>query len=182
MNNIDPDLERRRDEVLSTAQTERKLGSQPNTGDTCGSRDVGPVLILCLRMAEDFYGIEVTNVREIAKDVVIYPVPETEEHILGVINLRGDICVVIDPLLRLGKGKTDVDKGLEVIVVRGMGEALGFAVEEVTDLIETSYHLVANPGIIKGETDPIDIKAANDKALGIIDPKRLFFDKDQMED
>jgi len=175
MGKIDPGFEETRQQILKACE-EAHEKEQKELLDDIGID--GAQLVLCFSLAGQIYGIELEEIREIAKNAEIYPVPGTKEFVLGVINIRGEICAVIDPLIRLGKGKINDNSSKEIIIFKNLGEPLAIAVDEVTDLIEMQISLDPNTsGIIKGKAKIIEGKD-KEEIVGILDPERLFFDHD----
>lgn len=63
-----------------------------------GARDdkeIGKSQYVVFNIGEEEYGIEIGYTREIIKSAQITNVPNSEDHVLGVINLRGIIVPVI---------------------------------------------------------------------------------------
>ncbi len=182
MGDIRPDFEEKRQEILKACKKVHEK-EQEEVVETIGKENVQ--LVLCFRLNEQLYGVEIEQIREIAKNVEIYPVPGTKEFVLGVINIRGEICAVIDPLMRLGKGRVQIgnnNMSKELIVFKNLGDSLAIVVDEVTDLIETQISLDTNTSsIIKGKAKTLE---GNDKEkiIGILDPEKLFFDFETQED
>ena len=71
--------------------------------------------ILTFSIAEELYGIDVTQVREILSMQKITPVPGASEHMLGIINVRGSIVPVLD--LRRKFNFNSIDETLETSII-----------------------------------------------------------------
>jgi len=181
MGKIDPNLEKKRQDILKACK-EAHEKEQEEVLEEVGSDNVQ--LVLCFALAGQKYGIEIEEIREIAKNIEIYPVPGTKDFVLGVINIRGEICAVVDPLMRLGRGKMSIAKDRhlsEIIIFKNLGDPLAIAVDEVSDLIETNVSLDPNTsGVIKGKAKIIEGKN-KEVLIGILDPERLFFDQNDRE-
>lgn len=85
------------------------------------------------------YGVAVLKVREIIRLCPITAVPGVPPHILGVINLRGQIVPVLDLRLRFGMAPAPSQERVCIIVVRyqkpGEGEhQMGVIVDRVYDV------------------------------------------------
>lgn len=181
MGDIRPDFEEKRQEILKACKKVHEK-EQEEVVETIGKENVQ--LVLCFRLNEQLYGVEIEQIREIAKNVEIYPVPGTKEFVLGVINIRGEICAVIDPLMRLGKGKIKIEDNnasKEVIIFKNLGEPLAIVVDEVTDLIEAHISLDTNTlGIVKGKAKILK-EQGKENIVGILDPEKLFFNHEISE-
>jgi len=181
MGKIDPNLEEKRQDILKACKEAHEKEQEGALEDVVSDN---VQLVLCFTLAGQKYGIEIEEIREIAKNVEIYPVPGTKDFVLGVINIRGEVCAVIDPLMRLGRGKININKNKhtsEIIIFKNLGDSLAIVVDEVSDLIETQVSLDKNTsGIIKGKAKVIEGKD-KEVIIGILDPERLFFDQNDKE-
>jgi purine-binding chemotaxis protein CheW len=72
---------------------------------------------LTFALASEEYGLEILKVREIIGYMDITAVPQTPEHVKGVINLRGQVIPVIDLRAKFGMDTTDVTEQTCIIVV-----------------------------------------------------------------
>ncbi len=83
----------------------------------------------------EYYGVDLKSVREFAEVDKITPVPCTPGHILGNMNLRGDIMTLIDIrcFLNLAYEKTDTLK--KIVVVNFNEQLVGFAVDDVVEAL-----------------------------------------------
>jgi purine-binding chemotaxis protein CheW len=117
------------------------------------------------RIGKALYGINILHIKEISKIFDITPVPEAPPHIIGLMNLRGQIVSIIDPEYfwteksslhgdyyqnRLLILKTDEQlKSLveqKLITKINMGQDyLGFVIDEVANVIETQPKDLAEP-------------------------------------
>lgn len=111
------------------------------TGETQEAPEAPGIALLLFTLGGESYGFPLGRVREVVKPAPITPVPSIPEHILGVMNLRGEILPVLDPkrLLGLGAG-TPTPEG-RIIVVRAPGMVAGFLVDGVEDAIEVKGSL-----------------------------------------
>lgn len=95
---------------------------------------------LTLKLDREFFGISLSRVQEIIGMVLPTRVPQSPNHVRGVINLRGKIIPVIDLRTRLGFPQS-IDTDLSCIIVvqaRRLSKPwlVGVVVDEVSDVIE----------------------------------------------
>ncbi|WP_406854409.1 chemotaxis protein CheW [Alsobacter sp. KACC 23698] len=79
------------------------------------------------------FGIDVSAVREIRGWQQTTPLPNSSDHVLGVINLRGVIVPVIDLRQRLGLGPSTISRSSVVIVVANGDRLEGVLADAVSD-------------------------------------------------
>jgi purine-binding chemotaxis protein CheW len=94
---------------------------------------------LSFSLGREEYGIGILKVREIIGMIQITPIPQSPEHVKGVINLRGKIIPVIDLRLRFGLDSIEyTDRTCIVVVeidsnVRGLH--IGIVVDSVSEVL-----------------------------------------------
>jgi purine-binding chemotaxis protein CheW len=123
---------RRRAETLAVEQTEQV--------------DEKRVGVLCFALGEEWYGVRVSQVREIYNEYVVTSIPCVPDYITGVVNIRGEIVSVTDlrsmmGLGRTGEGATDEQPPLiviadETVCTALVVDAIGDIAEIATDSIE----------------------------------------------
>lgn len=141
---------------------------------------------MTFKCADEIYGISIKYVNEIIGLSQITKVPETEDYIIGLINLRGKIIPVIDVRIRFGKKPLeyndrtcviviDVKSTVIGLIVDGIDEVVAFAEDEITpppsvsDLEKQARKYVFGIGKIDG----------NVKLL--LDPDKLINDTEPEE-
>jgi chemotaxis signal transduction protein len=84
-------------------------------------------------MGEDTYAIPVELLTEIIISQKIFPVPSTPSHVLGVINLRGNIVPIVDirPVLSLPLQSISG----QIAIVKHGNITLGIVVDNVTEVV-----------------------------------------------
>jgi len=87
------------------------------------------------RIGEEFFGIELEVVREFAELRHVTPIPCCPDHVIGQINLRGDLITIIDvsKTLSLPPLQRDVDR--RVVVMNDSKLAVGVVVDELLGVV-----------------------------------------------
>ena len=95
---------------------------------------------LTFALGPEEYGLEILKVREIIGYMEITAIPQTPEHIKGVINLRGQVIPVIDLRAKFGMDTTDVTEETCIIVVEitqgGRKFNTGIVVDHVSEVLD----------------------------------------------
>ena len=89
---------------------------------------------VCFGVGDQVYGLPILAVQEVLRDTEIEPVPGATRHVLGVLNLRGNVVTVIDLRVRLGLPPTSPDGDSRVVIVEHQGESFGLLVDRVADV------------------------------------------------
>lgn len=101
--------------------------------------------VLTFTLANERYGIDARSVREIVHLVDFTPVPGVPDFIIGLVNLRGEILVVVDLRSFLGvtaKGLTDLSR---VIVLGGERAEFGVLADEAREVVTLRLDEVGEP-------------------------------------
>lgn len=96
-------------------------------------------------LAKEEYALEIDNVQEIIKMASITRVPHTPFSVKGVINLRGNIVPVIDLREKLGLHASEFDERTRIIVVARNEIAVGFIVDQVSEVLRLKTSDIENP-------------------------------------
>lgn len=87
--------------------------------------------VISFRLNQELIGIDIKKIIKITKKLDITPIPKTKEHILGVINLRGNIVPVVDlkKMLDLPHNK-DKNQDFILVIDSELGN-IGLIVDEI---------------------------------------------------
>jgi len=90
-------------------------------------------------LGREEYGIGILKVKEIIGMIQITTIPQTPDHVKGVINLRGKVIPVIDLRLRFGMARADyTDRTCIVVVEVGSSSGslhIGIVVDSVSEVV-----------------------------------------------
>lgn len=107
----------------------------------------GTTQLITFQLAEEEYGIDILKVEEIQrmKEISLTRVPQAEEYIEGVVNLRGNVIPVVDLRKRFGLKEKEMDKQTRIIVVNINERSLGFLVDRVNEVIDAEKDSIDDP-------------------------------------
>ncbi len=88
-----------------------------------------------VRIGVELFGIELESIREFAEVGVVAPVPCCPSHVVGQMNLRGDLITVVDVSTVLGINPTEQATARKLVVLNGVELAAGVLVDELIDVI-----------------------------------------------
>lgn len=131
---------------------------------------------------KEYFGLKIEYVNEIIVLQEITEIPETEDYIKGLINLRGKIIPVIDVRLRFRQKPFDYTDRTCIIVINVENTVVGLIVEKIAEVVEISEeNLLPSPTIAKQDKSQKDRyvyaigKVGNSVKL-LLDPKKLLHD------
>ena len=96
---------------------------------------------LTFMLATEEYGVEILRVQEIKGWEQTTPMPNTPEHVLGVINIRGEIVPIIDLRERFGLKRAPHGPMTVVVVVKLVSDEKERTVGLVVDAVADVYRL-----------------------------------------
>lgn len=90
---------------------------------------------LSVRVGGQEYAMDIRSVREIRGWITTTKLPYAPDFIKGMINLRGNVLVVIDLARRLGVGDTEPSPASVIVVAEHGQRAVGLLVDAVCDIV-----------------------------------------------
>jgi purine-binding chemotaxis protein CheW len=103
--------------------------------------------MLLFRIGEEWYAVDVADVREIFQEYAVTPIPCAPSFILGVTNVRGEILSVTDPAVLTSLGQIVGVDGMEppAVVVTNGTVTTAMVVDEIGDIVEVANSAVEPP-------------------------------------
>ncbi|WP_341366694.1 chemotaxis protein CheW [Yoonia sp. BS5-3] len=111
--------------------------------DTEGNRREGGLECVSFTVCGQVYCLNIMMIREIRRWASVTTLPHADAHVLGVINLRGNVIPVFDLAVHFGLGRTEPGPRNVVIIADVEGATSGLLVESVSEILTV---------------DPIDIQ------------------------
>jgi purine-binding chemotaxis protein CheW len=178
MADFDVELEQGRSLAISAEEVLRRRADSL-ARETFDEEVTDQVSLLLFRIAEEWYAVSVGDVREIFQEYEITPVPCVPDHILGVVNVRGEILSITDParLMRLGTVETGGPVSPPAIVIATGEVATAMVVDEIGDIREVANEAIEPPVSIidRAQAEFISGSAfVNDSMVGIISIERVL--------
>lgn len=131
---------------------------------------------------KEHFGLKIEYVNEIIVMQEITAIPETEDYIKGLINLRGKIIPVIDVRIRFKQEPFEYTDRTCIIVINVQNTVVGLIVEKIAEVVEISdENLLPSPTIGRFDKSQQDRyvyaigKVGNSVKL-LLDPDKLLHD------
>lgn len=136
-------------------------------------------------LAEEVYGIDVMQIREVLRCPEISPVPGAPSYVLGIINLRGNVVAIIDTRSRFGLAShEELDDNSRIIILEAKDYMVGFLVDSVREVAELNSSGV-EPAPDTGSLDSAKYISGlynrEDGLLILIDANKLLSDDELAE-
>lgn len=102
------------------------------------------------------YAVDVLDVREINNEVSITPVDHARASVRGLVNVRGQIFLILDAAHLLGRGRSETTEESRVLLLKeSVGPRFGILVDRVGDIVTFPER-----DIITSEFDGVTDKAS----------------------
>ncbi len=88
------------------------------------------------RLGNEFYGVNVMQVREVLRYTEITPVPGTAYHVLGIINLRGNVVPVIDSRKMFDLDEAEITEKSRIVIIEATDQVVGILVDSVDEVVD----------------------------------------------
>lgn len=112
--------------------------------------------VVVFRLSREWYAFSLADVREIHCDFVATRLPGVPRHVVGVVNVRGEILLAVDPARLLGdheQASRQPGPCAAGIIVEAGRRAAVVCVDEVGDILEVSADALEHPlGAAQGES------------------------------
>lgn len=142
------------------------------------------IQFLSFSVSNELFGIELTHVHEILRPVFITRIPNVEEFILGVINLRGEIIPILDLKKKFDQEFTPISHDTRIVVLEYESKRFGMLVEEVRQvikIIKSSISAINDVATSASFNHMIDyVGRCEDKLVLILEMEKLM-DEDEEE-
>ena len=147
---------------------------------------------IVFRLGPEEFGVDIENVVEIFKPQKVYEVPEMQDYVPGVINIRESVIPLID--LRKRFGLKPSPKKERIVLVRSSDETLGLIVDEIKEILGFEAEEISKPPtIFKGlaseylvglgkKEDRVVILLSLDNILSREERMRLDVSQNSMQD
>ncbi|MBF0102975.1 MAG: chemotaxis protein CheW [Desulfobacterales bacterium] len=106
-----------------------------NTGE---SRDIDERQLVCFKLADEEFGVDINTIREIVRVPEITYIPRAPNYVRGIANLRGNVLPIIDGRRRLFLPDVDLTERTRVLILDINGISTGILVDAVSEVMRVS--------------------------------------------
>ena len=148
-------------------------------------RDTQKGKYVTFKSGNEYFGLKIQYVNEIIGYQEITAIPESEEYIKGLINLRGKIIPVIDVRLRFKQDPFEYTDRSCIIVINVNQLVVGLIVEKIAEVVEIQEeNILPAPTIGKADKSQnkyvYGIGKVGDQVKLLLDPDRLLNDEEKI--
>lgn len=163
---------------------------------TDGKMDIPDVIVedeiqkeqyMTFKCSDEIYGISIKYVNEIIGLSQITKVPETQDYLIGLINLRGKIIPVIDVRIRFGKEPLEYNDRTCAIVIDVKSTVIGLIVDAIDEVAAFAENEITPPPsvgdlAIQAKKYVFGIGRVNGEVKLLLDPDKLINDPEPEKD
>ena len=129
------------------------------------------------------FALEIQYVNEIIVYQEITQIPESEDYIKGLINLRGKIIPVMDVRLRFKQEPKKYTDRTCIIIVNVKGTVAGLIVDKMAEVVKIAREDILDPPTLGNEDKSQNryvygIGKVGDSVKLLLDPDKLLKDED----
>ena len=135
------------------------------------------------KSGNEYFGLKIEYVSEIIVFQEITEVPECEDYVKGLINLRGKIIPVIDVRIRFRQEPFEYNDRTCIIVINVKSTVVGLIVEKIAEVVEIQEeNILESPTLSHGDKAQDSyvyaIGKVGDTVKLLLDPNKLISDDD----
>ena len=137
------------------------------------------------KSGNEYFGLKIEYVNEIIVYQEITEIPESDDYIKGLINLRGKIIPVIDVRVRFKQEQLEYTDRTCIIIVNVNDIVVGLIVEKIAEVVEIKEEdILPPPSIVIGGDEKVQNKyvyaigKVGDSVKLLVDPDRILKDED----
>ena len=137
--------------------------------------------VVSFRLGTEVYGVNIMIVQEIILLGRITQVPEVPSHVLGVINLRGNVIPIINLRGRFGMPEQEPTDETRIVVINVSGRTVGMVVDGVNEVLRLSREDISTtPSSLNeaGRDYVQGLARREDQLLILLDISRLLQERD----
>jgi purine-binding chemotaxis protein CheW len=135
------------------------------------------------RLGDEEFGVDVLNIKEIAKVSTITRVPRSPDFIEGVINLRGSLATVVNLRKRFGFVHKAIDSDSRIIIAECEGKAFGMLVDVATEVLKIPVSdIETTPEMVTTEISKVHLKGVGkvgDRLIILLDLKHVLAENEK---
>ena len=130
-------------------------------------------------LADELYGVDVMQVKEVLRLTEIAPVPGSAHYIMGILNLRGNVITVIDTRTLFGLQQTEATEDSRIVVIELEDQVVGMLVDQVAEVIylrQSEIERAPNVGTDESTKFIQGVSYHNEELIILLDLNRMIED------
>jgi purine-binding chemotaxis protein CheW len=110
---------------------------------TPGSQAESLSKYVTFRLGDEFFGVNILDVKEVTPVMTITPIFHSNLEISGYVNIRGEIHLVINLRYLFGLQAREIDNESRIVIFKpSVSEPFGILVDRVGDVLEINQDII----------------------------------------
>ncbi|MDX1960135.1 MAG: chemotaxis protein CheW [Leptospiraceae bacterium] len=133
--------------------------------------------VVIFKLGEEYFSIELKYILEFSNGEGIAKIPCVPKHIIGCLNLRGDILILLDLLYMIQSESIDLSEHKKIIVIKHGEMVAGFAVDKLIDVVYLSKDQILGTPIDRKNNTKEFLKGScmhDSNMVGMLDIEKIF--------
>ena len=138
--------------------------------------------LMVFRLGDEYYGLDISNVHSIEKQLAVVRVPNSSPNIKGIINLRNEIIPVIDLRSKFNMTDSGKNNADELIIINMPENKIALSMDAVEKIyLVTTDDVRSMPSIAKGDgvTYFNGVVKLDDRLVIIVNPMELLSEEER---
>jgi len=133
-------------------------------------KDENVVQLVGFIVGNEEFAVPILSIQEIIKPIEWTKVPFTDDYVLGVFNLRGNVLPLIDLRKKFNAPQSEFDDDVRFIVIKVGEELAGFVIDRLTEALRINGNTILPPPDTSMERDAIieGIARKDDRIITIL--------------
>tara|TARA_B100000073_G_scaffold327222_1_gene312693 strand:- start:203 stop:637 length:435 start_codon:yes stop_codon:yes gene_type:complete len=124
---------------------------------------------LVFNISKENYVIDISKVREVISISKFEKVPNANSHVLGMINIRGEVITVINSSVILNTHIENINNpSNKIIIFEHLNEHVGLVVENVTKVMEIEKESIEAPPLYNEDSTYVSGVVQENESLYIV--------------
>lgn len=135
--------------------------------------------LVSFKVGNEEFAIDILKVNEIIRFMEITKIPNSPEHVEGIINLRGKVVPVVNLRIKMGLPSKDNDVNSRIIVVELNNKIIGFKVDAVYEVLRIPRSITETPPDLVSNVNSQYITSVgkiDDRLLILLDIERMLLE------
>jgi len=153
-----------------------KQQQEQNSNLTTETKDENIVQLVGFIVGNEEFAVPILSIQEIIKPIEWTKVPFTDDFVLGVFNLRGNVLPLIDLRKKFGASEAEFDDDVRFIVIKVGEELAGFVIDRLTEALRIEESTILPPPDTSMERDGMieGIARKDDRIITILKVNSLL--------
>jgi len=139
-------------------------------GNNTDQKDDNIIQLVGFIVGNEEFAVPILSIQEIIKPIEWTKVPFTDDFVLGVFNLRGNVLPLIDLRRKFKASEAEFDDDARFIVIKVGDELAGFVIDRLTEALRIESNSILPPPDTSMERDAVieGIARKDDRIITIL--------------